>query len=236
MGNLKIGDEMRRLAEGLGAVLLVVVALGSATPNAEGSLIFKLRGDGSSTIWGSDFLDSILTLRLEAYVSDALGLRIDAAHTPTAPLLTLPSPGLHAGAGEHVLLDINGALGLGDLVRSGLASTFGDLSADAAQAAFHLGATREGDGEGYHVLTLPEPASFIVWFLIGLTWAGSGWTYQYRRRWQKWQQEEAMAAEGCTGNQPDRCAGHADQLEGQIALPTTSGQLPGDAGAASAGG
>jgi hypothetical protein len=54
---------------------------------------------------------------------------------------------------------------------------------------------------------VPEPASFIVWFVIGLSWAGSAWRHQYRRRWQKWQQEEAVAGKGVSG--PD--------LEGRFA-------------------
>jgi hypothetical protein len=53
----------------------------------------------------------------------------------------------------------------------------------------------------------PEPASLIVWFVIGLSWAGAAWRHQYRRRWQKWQQEEAMAGNGVCG--PD--------LEGRFA-------------------
>jgi len=82
----------------------------------------------------------------------------------------------------------------------------------------------------------PEPASFIVWFLIGLSWAGSAWTHQYRRRWQKWQREEAMAADGSPAeDQVDRFAGRGDDVEGRVSLPTLT-QFAGGADGPSAGG
>ncbi len=62
---------------------------------------------------------------------------------------------------------------------------------------------------------IPEPASFVVWFLIGISWVGSAWTHQYRRRWKKWQQEEAAAAAGSHGD--DQSARlPADQAEAQV--------------------
>jgi hypothetical protein len=68
---------------------------------------------------------------------------------------------------------------------------------------------------------IPEPASFVVWFLMGLTWAGSAWTYRYRHRWQKWQreEEEAAAAAGIRAhNQADRFAGRADEVEEHVGV------------------
>lgn len=65
----------------------------------------------------------------------------------------------------------------------------------------------------------PEPASFVVWFLIGLSWAGSAWTYQYRRRWRKWQQEEAAGAASVhRQDQADRFTGLGGQLEEQVGI------------------
>ena len=64
---------------------------------------------------------------------------------------------------------------------------------------------------------IPEPASFIVWFLIGLSWAGSAWRCQYRRRWQKWQQEEAAAAAGSHGDdQAARLPGSPGEVQSQL--------------------
>ncbi len=43
---------------------------------------------------------------------------------------------------------------------------------------------------------IPEPASYLVWLLIGLTWAGSAWVYQYRSRWrQRERNRVALAAD-----------------------------------------
>jgi hypothetical protein len=85
-------------------------------------------------------------------------------------------------------------------------------------------------------LATPEPASFIVWFLVGLSWAGSAWTHQYRRRWQKWQREEAMAAGSSPAeDQADRFARLGDDIEEWVALPTSS-QFPGGADGPSARG
>ena len=65
----------------------------------------------------------------------------------------------------------------------------------------------------------PEPASFIVWFLIGLSWAGSAWRYQYRRRWKKWQQEDAAGAARIHGDdQGGRFTDCGDQLEEQVGI------------------
>jgi len=65
----------------------------------------------------------------------------------------------------------------------------------------------------------PEPASFVVWFLIGLSWAGSAWTYQYRRRWKKWQQEDAAESTGMRGlDQADRFTESADHVEEQVGI------------------
>lgn len=67
----------------------------------------------------------------------------------------------------------------------------------------------DGQNSGWFAGSVPEPASFVVWFLVGLSWAGSAWTHRYRRRWQKWQQEEAAAGV--------RRQGHAD-IENQLGL------------------
>jgi hypothetical protein len=100
---------------------------------------------------------------------------------------------------------------------------------DAVFAPF----SHDADGTAH---IAPEPASFIVWFLVGLSWAGSAWTHQYRRRWQKWQQEEAMATGSSrAGEQLDRFGGFADLLEEQVPLPTWA-QLHGETDPPSVGG
>lgn len=45
----------------------------------------------------------------------------------------------------------------------------------------------------HDAMITPEPASFILWFLIGLTWAGRGWAYQYWHRWRRWDGERTAA-------------------------------------------
>ena len=75
--------------------------------------------------------------------------------------------------------------------------------------------SHDADAEAH---IIPEPASFVVWFLIGLSWAGSAWRYQYRRRWKKWQQEEAAAARIHRDDQTGRFTGSTDQLEEQVGI------------------
>ncbi|MFH1920972.1 MAG: choice-of-anchor N protein [Planctomycetota bacterium] len=41
---------------------------------------------------------------------------------------------------------------------------------------------------------IPEPAAYLVWLLIGLTWAGSAWMYKYSARWRELEKETAFAA------------------------------------------
>ncbi|MHC4402256.1 MAG: choice-of-anchor N protein [Planctomycetota bacterium] len=44
------------------------------------------------------------------------------------------------------------------------------------------------------LLVAPEPASWFVWCILGLTWAGSAWMYQYWSRWRRWEEEERLTA------------------------------------------
>ena len=40
---------------------------------------------------------------------------------------------------------------------------------------------------------MPEPSAVIIWLLIGLTWAGSAWVYQYCSRWRQWKLQPLAA-------------------------------------------
>ncbi len=76
--------------------------------------------------------------------------------------------------------------------------------------------SHDADAEAH---IIPEPASFIVWFLIGLSWAGSAWTHQYRRRWKKWQQEEAAGVARIPGDdQAGRFTDSGDRLEEEVGI------------------
>ena len=39
------------------------------------------------------------------------------------------------------------------------------------------------------VIVAPEPVTLLVWLLLGLTWAGSAWRYQYWHRWRRWEEQ-----------------------------------------------
>jgi hypothetical protein len=44
------------------------------------------------------------------------------------------------------------------------------------------------------VFLAPEPAGFFVWGLLGLTFAGSAWMYQYLSRWRELRAQELALA------------------------------------------
>lgn len=48
--------------------------------------------------------------------------------------------------------------------------------------------------EKIELMLAPEPPAGLVWVLLGLTFAGSAWMYQYLRRWEQWDQEELAKA------------------------------------------
>lgn len=66
---------------------------------------------------------------------------------------------------------------------------------------------------------VPEPGSAAIWILIGLTWAGSAWMFQYFRRWQQFEHEElAFAAAGehrAVALPPQVAAATAGAIRGQ---------------------
>jgi len=142
---------------------------------------------------------------------------------------TFPST-LYPLGGQINVYDVSVINGSGATLHFDLYDTI--VSKNKAQAKF-APFSHDADAEAN---IIPEPASFIVWFLIGLSWAGSAWTHQYRRRWQKWQREEAMGAGGSPAEDPvDRFTGRGDDVEGRVVLPTLS-QFPGGADGPSAGG
>jgi hypothetical protein len=76
----------------------------------------------------------------------------------------------------------------------------------------------------------PEPASFIIWFLIGLTWAGRGWAYQYWHRWRQWEREETAVAANMGGRRQSGAAVRsADAIESHVKTGPAGGAAIGRA-------
>jgi hypothetical protein len=75
---------------------------------------------------------------------------------------------------------------------------------------------------------VPEPGSAAIWILIGLTWAGSAWMFQYFRQWQQFEHEElafAAAGEHRAVALPSQAAATAGALRGrEEPKPTTTQQ------------
>lgn len=167
-----------------------VVTNGSAPMLADGSSLPAHEVYGAGTVWQEYSLgDLVLT---DSPVGDFAG-SFPAFLSPDAGQINVYEVSVIGGSGARVHLDLCGAVD----------------DAEGASAVFFDDADAE-------VIVAPEPATLIVWLLIGLTWAGSAWRYQYWHRWQRWEEQGADAAAAVDDSLPTGpSAGRAADLEEQ---------------------